>query len=110
MMPAHAKASLILFFVAISLVSGCSEDRPATVPVSGRVLIDGEPLGYGFVRFHIKGHRPAQGKLTQDGRFRLTTYQLGDGCAPGKHVVTTAAVEGLSETEQRWHAPKNLEH
>jgi hypothetical protein len=73
--------------------------------VTGQVLIDGQPLSFGHVLFHAKDHRPAVGKILPDGRFQLSTYELGDGCVPGSHQVTVNAGENMSVTARKWHAP-----
>jgi hypothetical protein len=97
---------LILLFVAVACVGGCSEGYPDRVPVSGVVTIDGQPLTKGSVRFTPTGSRPATGVLDSSGRFNLSTFKPGDGCVLGTHAVTIHASEGLDETTLRWHAPK----
>jgi len=85
---------------------GCSDGRPSRVPVSGQVLIDGEPLTFGAVRFHPEEGRPSTGELDQEGRFSLSTFEPGDGCPLGTHRVAIISVEELSSTTRRWNAPK----
>ena len=99
---------LLFQFALIGLVSslGCSDGRPQRVPVAGQVLIDGEPLGYGFIQVIPANDRPATGKIGPDGRFQLTTFEPNDGCVSGNHSVTVIANESLGATGQRWHAPK----
>ncbi|MGI9429121.1 MAG: hypothetical protein ACR2NM_10715 [Bythopirellula sp.] len=84
---------------------GCDDGRPDRVKVSGKVLIDGEPLTQGIVQFVPDGARPAAGKLDQDGRFTLTCYDGGDGVVLGTHKVMIAAKEVLGESKVRWLAP-----
>jgi hypothetical protein len=76
------------------------------VPVSGRVLIDGEPVEHGNIRIFPQDERAASGKLGPDGRFELTTYEKGDGCVLGTHAVTVNALEPIDANSQRWHAPE----
>src|SRR5687768_9969111 len=83
---------------------GCS-DRPHIVPVSGQVLIDGEPLNYGFIRFSSGEGRPALGRLDEEGRFRLTTYESGDGAIVGSHRIAILTHK-VTDTGIKWHAPK----
>ena len=97
--------ALLTAFVVISL-TGCSDGRPGRVPVSGKVMIDGQPLTNGFVRFHTPGHRMAQGGLDSEGRFQLSCYAENDGCVPGVHRVEINGMESLGENAARWHAPK----
>ena len=96
---------LVILAVCASL-PGCRDGRPHRVVVSGRVLIDGQPVEHGNVRFHPADHRPASGKLGPGGRFELSTYERADGCVLGVHPVTVNALEVLGASSQRWHAPK----
>mgnify|MGYP007123522310 FL=1 len=99
---------LIFQFALIGVVSllGCSDGRSQRFPVAGQVLIDGEPLGYGFIQVIPANDRPATGIIGPDGRFQLTTFETNDGCVSGNHSVTVIANESLGATGQRWHAPK----
>lgn len=98
------------FVGAICLVSlaGCGDGRPARVPVSGQVLIDGKPLQYGMVRFIPKGARGSAGDLDKDGRFTLTCFDPNDGATIGVHQVVIASCEPLSATKSKWHAPRKF--
>ncbi|HLA84137.1 MAG TPA: hypothetical protein VJL29_05040 [Thermoguttaceae bacterium] len=86
--------------------AGCGDGRPARIPISGQVLIDGKPLTYGAIRVFPEGARPATAQIDSDGRFTLSTFEPGDGVVPGTHQVMVFAAEILSATQQRWHAPK----
>lgn len=110
---AHSYSSALRFigefFVTLGLavsVAGCGDGRPERVPVSGRVLIDGEPLPLGVIQVIPADARVAQGKIGSDGRFELTTYEKGDGCVPGTHSVAVISREILNASAQRWLAPK----
>lgn len=92
--------------IAVLLLTGCGDNRPHRVPVSGQVLIDGQPLKHGFVRFIPAGARPSGGKLDEQGRFTLSCFDGEDGAVPGKHQVEISAREMLSATKVRWYAPK----
>src|SRR5687768_6454035 len=83
-----------VFMALLLLAAGC-DSRPQRVPVSGKVLIDGQPLTYGFVRIIPQDARPATGQIGPDGRFTLTCYDDGDGCIPGKHAAAVIACESL---------------
>lgn len=98
--------SILALLAALACLAGCGDGLPRRVPVSGKVLIDGQPLKYGFVRFIPTGARPSGGKLDADGRFTLTCFEGDDGAVPGKHRVEVAANQTLSATKVRWHAPK----
>jgi hypothetical protein len=105
-MSRRARQSLLAIAAAVAFASGCGDGRPARVPVSGQVLIDGEPLKFGSVRFVPTGGRASYGELGQDGRFTLTCYGDNDGVILGKHRVEVAAGEPLGPTKMKWHAPK----
>jgi hypothetical protein len=92
--------------LGIGVLSGCGDGRPPLMRVSGRVLIDGQPVEHGYIRVHPSGYRAASGVLGPEGRFHLTTYQPGDGCVAGRHAVTVNALEVINARSQRWHAPK----
>ena len=55
----------------ILAATGCGDGRPERVPVAGVVLIDGEPLTSGNIKFVPKDGRPSAGKIGPDGRFNL---------------------------------------
>lgn len=87
---------------------GCGSGRPKTVPVSGQVLLDGQPLkAKGTVRVVPKGARPATGEIDPaTGRFTLTTFDKDDGCVHGTHAATVTARETVDNTQIRWLAPE----
>lgn len=99
-------ATIVTSILLLTAVAGCSDGRPERVPVSGQVLIDGVPLKHGYVRFVPKGARPSGGKLDENGRFTLESYDGGDGAVSGTHQVSVAASEYISASQTRWHAPK----
>jgi hypothetical protein len=79
-------------------------DRKATFPVSGRLLLDGEPLAGVTVVFHRRSAAGVKqtysyGKTDATGGFKLSTYEAGDGAPAGRYTVTVvgetdAAVRG----------------
>ena len=90
----------------LAVTAGCGDGRPDRVPVSGQVLIDGKPLGVGFIRLIPENARAAWARIGADGRFTLSTFEEGDGAVPGAHPVVVRAGEALSPTQVKWHAPK----
>lgn len=86
------------FFLASSVVvltfAGCGGVDFKTVPVSGVVLLDGQPVEGASVTFLSDvGNRAATGKTDASGKFSLKTVvgeQLIDGAVVGAHKVTVA--------------------
>lgn len=95
-----------ILFLGSVVLAGCSGEQFERVPVSGRVLIDGKPLKFGYVRFFPEGARASGGRLDEEGRFVLTSKQKGDGVILGTHSVAISAGESISDTQVKWHAPK----
>ena len=99
-----AKAALL---VATCLAAGgCNDGRPDRVPVSGQVLIDGQPVTFGHVRFVPDGARPSGGEIGPDGRFTLTCFDGQDGAVPGKHRVEVVSREQIGADSAKWFVPK----
>jgi hypothetical protein len=102
---AKQAARILLAGVALAFL-GCGDGRPARVPVSGQVLIDGKPLTYGSVQFIPDNARAAQGKLDGQGRFTLSCFEANDGAVVGLNRVAVNACEHIGGVKMRWHAPK----
>lgn len=102
----HALAvwSCALGFVAAT--SGCGDRRPERVPVAGIVLIDGQPLNRGNIKFVPKNGRPSAGKIGPDGRFNLTCYDGNDGALLGTHRVQVSSSNIISDNKIEWFAPQ----
>ena len=86
--------------------SGCGDGRPARVPISGQVTIDGQPLKFGSILFRPASGRAPSGTLDANGRYVLSTYEKGDGAMVGEYTVAITGNEQLGEVAQRWHAPE----
>ncbi|TWU20788.1 hypothetical protein [Bythopirellula polymerisocia] len=102
----HHKLSLALALLLGWTVVGCSDGRPQRVVVSGQVLIDDKPLAGGNIKFVPDGARPSMGTIDEEGHYKLTCFEVGDGAIPGKHRVEIVSNEILSQTAVRWCAPK----
>jgi hypothetical protein len=87
-------------------LAGCGDGKPSRVPVSGRVLIDGQPLKYGQIQFIPDNDRLSSGRIGSDGRFTLSCFEKEDGAVLGTHRVTVTAGEFVSASKTYWHAPK----
>jgi hypothetical protein len=95
----------VLVTLLLPLAAGCG-DRPELVPVSGTVLIDGQPLAAGNVKFVPDGARASWGVIGENGKFTLSCYERHDGAAPATHRVQISAVEILSGNKSKWLAPR----
>jgi hypothetical protein len=94
-----------LSLIGLFFVGGC-DSRPSRVPVSGKVLIDGEPLTYGAVVFSPEGGRQSSGIIDNAGHFTLTCFEPGDGALVGKHRIQVLACDSVNPTTTKWYAPK----
>jgi hypothetical protein len=93
-----------LTFVAAT--SGCGDGRPERVPVAGIVLIDGQPLTRGNIKFVPNDGRPSAGKIGPDGHFSLTCYDGNDGALLGTHRVQVSSSNIISDSKIEWFAPQ----
>ena len=74
---------------------GCGgNSRPKTIPIQGRVLVDGaEPGEFGKLFFTptqpAEGYdrRPASGSFGPDGVYRVMSWEPDDGLVPGHYTV-----------------------
>ena len=102
---ASACSFLSLTLTVLLFAGGC-DSRPTRVQVSGKVLIDGEPLKYGAVDFVPEKGRQASGILDTNGNFTLTCFEPGDGALIGKHEIQILAGDAINDTTTKWYAPK----
>ena len=90
-------AAVLFAFTLFAFPAGCGDSgpqRPETVPATGRVFFNEKPLEGAQVSFMGSGtQQAAVGKTDAEGRFRLTTFEPGDGAMPGEHRVTVSKVE-----------------
>jgi hypothetical protein len=91
------------FLTAMAL--GCSDGLPERVPVSGRVVIDGQPLTSGTIRFKPTQGRVATGVIQSDGSFTMSTFEDGDGVVPGTHAVTVSSKDESDPNRVRYNVP-----
>jgi len=83
--------------LALCVVCGaCKKDmnRVATFPVTGTVLVDGQPVEQLAVRcISLQGmdkENPTESSTFTDkeGKFSISTYEAGDGVPVGSYVLT----------------------
>lgn len=91
---------LIAFMSLVSLVtvSGCGDagkDRAKVFPVTGTVTRGGKPIENAQVAFiSPDAARNATGQTDAQGKFKLTTFEPGDGAIKGDHVVIVSKAAG----------------
>lgn len=101
------KINLAVLAIILSAISLAGCDRgPKLYKVSGKVLIDGQPLERGFVEVIPTDFRAATGEIGPGGVFTLTTFVDKDGVVAGTHTVTVLANESKGPSALHWYAPK----
>jgi hypothetical protein len=89
--------ALVVSFTAFLVTAGCSKtdsSRLPVIPVKGEVLVDGRPVANVQVQLmDVKGMDPKFPTLPsaltdQDGRFAITSYEVGDGAPAGDYTAT----------------------
>ena len=103
----------LILFIGLAFV-GCSDNDFAEVPVqpvSGKLLVKGQPAYGAYIVFHpadsvgmTKGNKPFA-RVAQDGTFTITTYNSNDGAPIGDFNVTITWPE---EPESRGPSPDRL--
>jgi hypothetical protein len=81
----------------VSALAGCSKQSTLdTVPVTGIVTLDGQPVPGAKVVFAPSGGtgQAASGVTGSDGRYKLTTQEPNDGAMAGKYSVMISKTEG----------------
>lgn len=82
-------ALICLLFVACVLTAGCGgSDAPDLVPVSGKVLLDGEPVSGAFVKFVPNSGPASGGETDENGKFTLVAPGNRTGAVVDTHTVT----------------------
>lgn len=85
---------------------GCGDGRPKRVPVSGVVLLDGEPLPNCHLQFVPTEGRASRGHTDEQGRFSLTCYDPDDGVLTGTQRVAVSAFREINGETIQWNVPK----
>ena len=96
-------AILLLFF---ALISGCGDNLPQRVPVSGQVLLDGKPLETGTLSIQSPGQRSSYATLGPGGKFSISAFSENDGLMIGKHPVAVISKENINGKTVKWLIPK----
>ncbi len=92
----HAVAFLLVA-VCITALASCGKkdtNRKETIPVTGEVYVDGKPAAMLQITcYPVTGMDKEQPTITQavtdkDGKFKLSTYEEGDGAPVGEYKLT----------------------
>ncbi len=90
---------LVGISLLVSLVTACREQtqfRKETFPVTGQVLVDGQPAAQLQVLCHnvagLDAEHPtfSQAVTNAEGKFKIATYEQADGVPEGEYVLTFA--------------------
>ncbi len=78
-----------------------------TYPVKGVVRVDGKAAKGVFVTFHPRervGERPyiPSGQTDENGEFKLSTFETGDGAPPGEYDVTVTWPVRFNPISTHW--------
>jgi hypothetical protein len=104
---------------ALFVVAGCGAKNttPATVPVTGKVTLEGAPVAAAIVSLEptsdSAGGIPAQATTNESGEFEVSTiFDQGRttqiGMTPGNYALTVTKLEQIPAQAHITRAPKNL--
>lgn len=87
---------IIVLALAITTLVGCGgSDRPQTIPITGRVTLNGQPPGEVGKLFFTPTQpaagyekRPATAGYTADGTYRVMSWVPDDGLVPGSYTIS----------------------
>jgi hypothetical protein len=85
---------LFLALLGPGLLGGCGPKGPTRCEISGKVLLDGQPIEEGVIQFD-----PLDGQATMDSSIILKgAYQIpkNKGLFPGRYLVRIMAGDGYS--------------
>lgn len=83
----------IYLLLPLILLAGCGPAR--TSPVTGVVLLDGQPLANASIQFvPAEAGRDATGTTNERGEFTMSTFEPKDGVAPGSYKVVISPPAG----------------
>mgnify|MGYP006965540612 CR=1 FL=1 len=82
--------TLLCSTLAILLLAGCSDGRPAVYPTTGRLLYDGKPMPLGASVTFLptgSGGVATSGQVDQEGNLTITTFENESGLVAGEYRV-----------------------
>ncbi len=113
---------LVLSLASMLPIAGCGRsDRPATVPVEGKITWSGGPWPRPGTVYFVPvraadgfPQRPGVARLQTDGSFQAQTFEDGDGLLPGVYKIALHCwkvppsmedATGVSYVPSRFHNP-----
>jgi len=96
------RETCVSLLLAAFFVAGCGS-KAKTIPTSGVVTLDGEPLADARVTFNPldASGRMAFGNTDSQGRFTLSTFKEGDGALAGQYRITVTIVGPTQEASAK---------
>jgi hypothetical protein len=85
---------IVAVVAIVFLTHGCGKPSHQldTAPFKGKVTLDGQPFGSGYVVFSTTRGRMSTGSIQPDGAFEMSTYEQGDGAQVGTHPVVITPI------------------
>jgi hypothetical protein len=107
------------FVVAALVLVGCGRktvhvERHEVFPVEGSVIWKGKPLAEARIEFFPNGWKlkPFSGapiaKTGPDGRFRVSSYNDGDGAPAGKYILTVVCQDPEAKKQKKMFSTANI--
>jgi hypothetical protein len=111
-------SSSLLLIAAVTLLSGCGNDGPKTVPVTGKITLNGGPWPErGMIVFAPKEaaegypRRAGQAIFDRNGDYSATTFASHDGLIPGAYSVNLRCITQVNGDVRKAvnHVPPNYQ-
>jgi hypothetical protein len=100
--------SIVVAAACLAIVAGCGDRAPRIAPVSGRVTLDGKPLGKGSITFVPTATKEnqapgptAQALTDADGRYQLSVDVSTPGAVVGKCRIYITTLLSDPATDDR---------
>ena len=123
-----AARRLVILLPLCLLFCSCGEEGPPreeTYPVTGEVYVDGQPASglqvtcHGVEALETGTGWVCKGTTSEEGKFEINTYEMGDGVPEGEYVLTfmwgkfnaaSRRYAGPDKLNDRYSDPKTSEH
>lgn len=94
----YSKSHLAFATIVLALLVGCGGSGLGTVPVSGKITVDGQPMEGVMVVYNPgDGGRAASGRTDAQGMYKLTTEIKDDGALPGSYKIAVSKHENAAD-------------